>query len=114
MAACYGLGESELIAGMGVARNSGVVTPFYRAREGEERVERRQSSGSRCLFDGLQWGNALAPRCRTEGRGIRGGVAGSQSRGSAGRCGLIGHRRAARWRQQPKAVAMLPAGGGRW
>jgi hypothetical protein len=41
MAACYGLGESEQTARTSVARNGGVVTPFYRVGEGEEREEGR-------------------------------------------------------------------------
>jgi hypothetical protein len=45
----------------GAARNGGVMTPFYRVGEGEERVEGRHSSGGRQRFDGLQWGNTFAP-----------------------------------------------------
>jgi hypothetical protein len=60
MAVCYRLGERELTAGMGAARNSWVTTPFYRAGEGEERVEGRRSTGGRRRFYGLQWGNAFA------------------------------------------------------
>jgi hypothetical protein len=59
MAACYGLGESELTAGMGEARNGWIATPLYRAREGEESAEGRQSSGGRCRFYGFQWGNTF-------------------------------------------------------
>jgi hypothetical protein len=75
MVACYGHGESKLTTRTGVAWNGWVVTPFYRAEEGEERAEGMRSRGGRRRFDGLQWGNAFHALIPHRGEGNLRGMA---------------------------------------
>jgi hypothetical protein len=78
MVACYGLGESELTAGMVVARNGGVATPFYRARRGGRgKVEEREVVGWRV---GLECCSVLREARQRGGRWFRRGIGGGSIR----------------------------------